>query len=212
MLQSVGEPLHDAVTGIIGDCIQNFRSSLDHIVWRLASEDERRNHPTRPAFPIERSPAEFNTKGRSRIQSLGKAVQKAIEEQQPFATKPAQPGEEPLAFLELLSNIDKHRRIHIANPTFQFMSVRVGSNVVTASVLAKPGERIRPGLVLARVTQADLRKFAPSGIGALSGALTMTIAFEDAEEASGRGVIGTMRRIKDTVGEVLDRLEPFVRL
>jgi len=212
ILQSVGNPLPDAITSVVGDCIQNFRSSLDHIVWRLASDGERQHHPTRPAFPIEINPEDFHAKGRHRIQSLREASKRMIEEQQPYATNPAQPDEEPIAFLELLSNIDKHRRIHFANPTFQFMSVLVGSNVVPVSYRAQPGERIRPGLVLARVKQAEIRRLAPSGTGVLSGGLTMTIAFDEADQATGRGVIGTLRSIKDTVGEVLNRLEPYIEL
>jgi hypothetical protein len=98
---------------LIGDCLYNFRSSLDHLVHALAVE-----HMKRPltdaesiitAFPIFKDLAGFKKKGARRIRYLAPRAQAVIERLQPYHA--ANPTSHPLWFLNQLNNIDKHRRL-----------------------------------------------------------------------------------------------------
>jgi len=61
------EPPED-LSVIIGDCLQNMRMSLEHLVWGLAKQELGRN-PGHTAFPICKTREDFErrTKGTSSI-------------------------------------------------------------------------------------------------------------------------------------------------
>jgi hypothetical protein len=67
-------------------------------------------------------------------------------------------------------------------------------------------------MVLARIAEAEVRRFGEPGRVQVQPSAFLTIAFEDSEEVTGEGVIGTLRSIRDRVGEVLDQLDPFVAI
>lgn len=113
----------------IGDCVHNIRSALDAIAYEIA---ETRNGgklaerlETVSAFPICTSPTEFdrffNRRWRSDV--FDAEVQRAFREAQPFAIDEqvgkaeeidqAEYDYHPLVRLNLLWNIDKHRRIPV---------------------------------------------------------------------------------------------------
>jgi hypothetical protein len=95
---------------IIGDCIQNIRSSLDYLVWELVLAANCQ--PTeRHAFPIcETSDAFKACVKRNRLKGLSDDVITEIEALQPYTE-----GKDFRAHvfwaLDELCNISKHRRI-----------------------------------------------------------------------------------------------------
>jgi hypothetical protein len=110
---------------ILGDAIQNFRSCLDHLAFQLASTFTKPlSEPMARScqFPIigdvdrsgqgGRGPKLFKDESR-RIAGIDPGAQRIIEGLQPY-----QRGEDftfdPLWRLQELSNVDKHRVLHLA--------------------------------------------------------------------------------------------------
>jgi hypothetical protein len=105
-------------TLIIGDCINNLRSSLDHLIYAVAKH-ETRDNPTcdidKLAFIIVDKPELFmNKDNRKRLDGLSKEVIDAVRNSQPFIrVHPTLPP--ALTILRNFSNDDKHRLLRTAN-------------------------------------------------------------------------------------------------
>jgi hypothetical protein len=110
---------------LVGDCLFNLRSALDHIVYELHLRHYKGNIPTdareAPAFPIltvkpdgkhgrAADPAKWNE-----IKRLGFKQRRAIEVLQPYNRRhhKFRDVRSRLARLQTLNNIDKHRRLHV---------------------------------------------------------------------------------------------------
>jgi len=98
---------------VIGEFAYNMRSALDHLVWQLVELDGGR--PGRyTQFPIFKSRDDYlrDGHGPGMLKGLKPPNRKQIEDLQPYNT-----GDDairdPLWLLDELSNIDKHRVLHI---------------------------------------------------------------------------------------------------
>ena len=69
---------------IVGDCVHNFRSVLDHVAVSLAVDNNVSPDDPTISFPICSSPAEFKKKRRFVEGHFTPAAQRFIEELQPF--------------------------------------------------------------------------------------------------------------------------------
>jgi hypothetical protein len=96
---------------LIGDVVQNARSALDQLAWATSEEIDRRW----VYFPIA---TEKPKKWSKTLAGFPPAVRSVIEAHQPFKYSgteqqihevPPPPSIHPLAVLQALSNIDKHR-------------------------------------------------------------------------------------------------------
>jgi hypothetical protein len=83
-LAKLSDPPGKEWSPVIGDCVQNLRSALDHMVWQLAPQEARLTTPSHLEFPIFSDPQKFGDNAPKRIGSLPKATQKIIESVQPF--------------------------------------------------------------------------------------------------------------------------------
>lgn len=92
---------------ILGDVVQNLRASLDHLVWAIADRELR---DATTSFPIEIDKAGWRGRGRKRVEAVAGAALELIERVQPFHLGDAAKSH-PLAVLQALSNIDKHRTL-----------------------------------------------------------------------------------------------------
>lgn len=104
---------------IAGEVIQNLRSALDHIAYRLAGTKANRD----TAFPIAKSKLEYERKNgvRScRTKGMSSRAIAAIDAVQPYGG-----GNDVLWHLHALNNIDKHRLILTVGSAVR--SVDVGS-------------------------------------------------------------------------------------
>lgn len=99
---------------IVGDCLHNMRSALDHLAWQCVLANN--GTPTRNTyFPIHYKGAQLNPKSRKPLSiegSVSKSVIEFIGLKQPYHD--AEPQANPLAILDQLTNIDKHRMLHVA--------------------------------------------------------------------------------------------------
>lgn len=71
---------------LIGDCLQNMRTALDHLVWQLAILSGKRAAPTRQTgFPVCDTIEAFRAKGtKNKVADLTKEYRAGIERLQPF--------------------------------------------------------------------------------------------------------------------------------
>lgn len=90
---------------LLGEAIQNLRSSLDHVIWANKGRQ----------FPIFTDPCEYQVKGRPMIARTPQAIRTVVHDAQPFQTTQRaawyEPRWDPLAVLNRFSNRDKHREL-----------------------------------------------------------------------------------------------------
>ncbi len=118
----LAEPIPEidqAVPFIVSEFLFNVRSALDQLVYQLHVRRYRGRVPpeveTRSAFPIiTRDPGSDARPWRG-IESLGKRERAAIKQFQPYlgGNGRIHQTREHLALLDLMNNIDKHRRLHV---------------------------------------------------------------------------------------------------
>lgn len=112
-------PSHIAL--ITGDVLQNLRSSLDHLAWRLVEANGQR--PTRDtAFPIYDDAAKYKTGYLRQVKGMSGAAINAID-----GIKPYQGGNDTIWRLHRLNNIDKHRIVITVGSAFH--SVDLGAHM-----------------------------------------------------------------------------------
>jgi hypothetical protein len=96
---------------IIGDCLQNLRSSLDYLVWELC--DAANVKPTeKNAFPVCKDQQAFQSR-KDALCGVPPNAAAIIERLQPFNSAQGWMSSE-LWILNRLTNISKHRRILVA--------------------------------------------------------------------------------------------------
>jgi hypothetical protein len=100
---------------IIGDCVNNLRSSLDHLIYAIAKYQAAHDLTAKIdnlAFVIADTPDEFKN-AKARLKVFTPAFVELVESFQPY--KRPHPALRPLlAILRDLSNADKHRLLQVA--------------------------------------------------------------------------------------------------
>lgn len=139
---------------MLGDCVHNLRSALDHLMCQVTMLDGGTiDDCARTQFPIVReSEAQFEAMADRQIPVLSKRHRALVKRAQPYRA-----GDEawrhPLAVLRELSNADKHRLI---NSTYSVVKGDVpglldrltsgyegdGPSPVVAWFMAKEGQRL----------------------------------------------------------------------
>jgi hypothetical protein len=103
---------------ILGDCVHNLRSSLDHVIWQVTLLDGGTPDDS-TQFPVaSKSEAQFEAMANLRIPGLSKEHRALVKRVQPYHRGDAADAH-PLAVLADLSNTDKHQ---ILNPTYSFLA------------------------------------------------------------------------------------------
>lgn len=100
---------------LIGDCLFNLRSALDHLALALARAHTpgiTANRISKSAFPIFADSARYAQKREEMIGCLAPAAQDAIEKLQPYRAGD-DPWIHPLWRIHNLNNIDKHRSLTV---------------------------------------------------------------------------------------------------
>jgi hypothetical protein len=103
---------------ILGDCLHNLRSALDHTMWQVTLLDGGLPDDA-TQFPIaSKSEDQFETMANRRIPGLSADHRAMVKEAQPYHAG-HKAHIDPLSVLATLSNIDKHQVIH---PTYSFIA------------------------------------------------------------------------------------------
>jgi hypothetical protein len=157
-------PPPDTLAPVIGDCLQNLRSALDHIAFQLAIDNLGRLPTAKEAkkvqFPIsgERAHQKLNEFLKSvpgqYLRFIAPDAQAAIHQLQPCQRR--NPKHDPLWIVCELNNIDKHRRmllggsvVHSADwqpwfiPPHQIETIKVTDLVLNLGLLEQDAEIAR---------------------------------------------------------------------
>ncbi len=104
---------------MLGDCVHNLRSALDHLICQLTLLDGGTAEDcAQTQFPIaSKSEAQFEQMADYRIPRLSKKHRGMVKRAQPYRAGD-QAWKHPLAILADLSNADKHR---LLNPMFSVL-------------------------------------------------------------------------------------------
>jgi hypothetical protein len=134
---------------VLGDCLHNFRSALDHTVW-FASTFPAGDLPDKAnvvGFPVALTETLYNEKG---LQGVTPSVRAFVETLQPYHS-----GDDarshPLWVLSELDRIDKHREVHTVH--FAAVASEIGIVSLQPGSWFEAGESgpVEDGTVLARV-------------------------------------------------------------
>lgn len=101
---------------IAGDTLQCFRSALDYLVWELVLANN--GTPTQQnAFPISLTGVDYKNEveKRRRLHGVNPSACALINKLQPFQFPEPEREQSPLALLDKLTNINKHRRVLLTN-------------------------------------------------------------------------------------------------
>jgi hypothetical protein len=109
-------PVPARIPLILGDCLQNLRSSLDYLVWELV-EAAGKIPDDRLMFPIAITQKQYEEalKKRHRLDNVDSRAIAIIDRFQPFHSP--RPEATVLAILDKLTNINKHRRVILTSLT-----------------------------------------------------------------------------------------------
>jgi len=172
---------------LLGDCVHNLRSSLDHTVWQTTLLDGGvPDHRTQ--FPIaSRSEDQFERMADAGIPGLSDEHRQIIKSAQPYH-RGADARTHPLSVLADLSNTDKHQ---VVNTAYSFMRQDAdtildglvgrypgpGPSPVESFWVLTHGSRLEDGEPWLRIKwRSD--QAPPDAVG-LSGQLELGVAFGD---------------------------------
>lgn len=114
----IKQPYPERWSVLIGDILTNLRAALDHAFWvAVVTHSGQPAHPHRVTFPISTNAAAFAQKTTKELGSLvAPEVWTLIDAVQPFHGGAAA-HTSPLEILRWLSNLDKHRTVHVVGRT-----------------------------------------------------------------------------------------------
>jgi hypothetical protein len=127
------KPLPPRIGLTCGDCLQNMRSALDYLVWELVLANGKEPND-KNMFPISLKPKSYEhaVQNLKRLDGIDEKAIAHIDALQPFQME--DPEDSPLYILDVLTNINKHRRVLLTNLTgigavdphlFPFMPVTI---------------------------------------------------------------------------------------
>lgn len=104
---------------IVGDCLYNLRSALDHLVWQLVESNPPNRGIARNQYPICRDRLSFDREIKGhRLDGVPASAKDVIEHLQPY-NEGHDYSSHPLWLLDQLINIDKHRFLTLTCVTTQ---------------------------------------------------------------------------------------------
>ncbi|TDB96910.1 hypothetical protein [Actinomadura sp. 7K534] len=142
-------PLPLAFSALLGDVIHNLRAALDYSTWAAVDDGIRETDPQGVAFPLYDQEAKFIKWTIRKKDWYAKPTMDAIERAQPFKARASQLH--PLAVLQQLSNVDKHRLLNVVEfAAFDLGPVGITPEPVVKRYGAATG-RVEAGDVLVRI-------------------------------------------------------------
>ena len=174
--QVLQEPPLEELALVFGDMISNLRSSLDYLVWQLvlaAGEKPGR----RTSFPVIRRRKDWEVQSRSALLGVAPEWVEEVEACQPYH-RPERPAVHPLAILEHVNNLNKHRFLPAGVLTVEQLSVLINVEPASGEVIETQDFLDRP------ITQGgEFARFrAASGVMldvAVNSAPHFRISFDD---------------------------------
>jgi hypothetical protein len=182
---------------IIGDCLGNAASALDHLAYQLAILHTGTLTPNLARdvrFPIHASPSAF-WNNLPRLRPLGPGQVAPLERLQPYHGARG-PDNHWLMILKRLSDFDKHRRVLSTGYRFGRVAHQKPASLIDAVF---PTGQLKPG--------ADLARFVfdpPDPLADVNPSFTAHITFKDTPFADGVEVWPMLHTICTRVNAVVD--------
>jgi hypothetical protein len=197
-----------ALSVLIGEAAQQIRSSLDHVMYRLAKPQKHEEH--RVQFPVVDHYAEWKDTLR-RMPGVARGVRSRIEQLQPYH-KRRRPEVALLGLVRDISNWDKHRSLLAATPSIKDTNPQP---TIIGGAMIHRVENFTPVLAVgAMLTRVELVQPAPPSQLAVKHVLTLQPVFDVGMRKSFRGlpIISTLQQAGEFVeNEVLPLLERFAK-
>ncbi len=92
---------------VVGDCLHNLRSALDHLAWQLVLANGKKPGG-KTEFPVWNTPEDFAAKSKDQVRGMDPGVVAVIEESQPYYV-----SRKSIGTTHQLNRIDKHRHFHL---------------------------------------------------------------------------------------------------
>jgi len=106
------EPFPERWSVLLGDVLTNFRAAMDHTFWAATvAHSGQPENPQRVTFPIATKEKSFKYNAKDLQPLVSPAFWDFVEAIQPFHAP--RPHAVPLESLRWLSNVDKHRAVHV---------------------------------------------------------------------------------------------------
>jgi hypothetical protein len=203
---------------LIGDCVFNLRSALDHLALALASRGRRKLTDTQIAtseFPIFRKGVDFKRNESRKIGCISRAARTAIKALQPYHQR-SRYFTHPLWQLNELNRIDKHRTIVVCVSISRFYG-NATTNAIGADlrsiieeyyfICASPGT-IKADAVLLRWARTPVD---PSQYVQLNPSPIVELAFGEGSPAEFQSIVPFLEALCDFVGDtVIAQLSTFL--
>jgi hypothetical protein len=194
----------------VGEIVHNFRSALDHVVWELAGRPDARGSKTQ--FPIFETEAGFDDRGtRPFLKHVDQSAVALVRSEQPFypgADGGIEASQSPLWHLKQLSDIDKHRTLHLTATTLVSYNLRLTVTKpfhVVDAVQHKGGPIAEDTILWTGILSGALEW--PFQERETQAALDVEIAFEEDTPVTGTwGVFGTLAHIGNRTERVVRRI------
>jgi len=103
--------------------ISNLRASLDYLIWQLVLLSGNRPG-RRTGFPVVRRAKDWEVQSRTALRGVDPEWVARIEERQPFKRR-ERPSIHPLAILDHVSNLNKHRFLPVAAVSVQQLGLLI---------------------------------------------------------------------------------------
>jgi hypothetical protein len=223
--EAMREPQTEIWGAIIGDAVHNLRSALDHLVWQLtlanghtppAEIPRRRNAPNAEwrdiGFPIHSIPYPLDVsrslipwdraKEPKSLWGIRPSLRAQFQRLQPFTHGKNAP-KEPLAILNELWNIDKHRHLNLTNFLVGLHDVGSAKPELEFRVLQKraPGP-FKGRTEIGRVEHIG-PPYSPIYQMEMQPHIAFDVAFEEGPPAYGGRAVKTLVSLHDTVSAIL---------
>jgi hypothetical protein len=162
----VGSPYRSAPSEIgliLGDALNNYRASLDHLAWAIVNMTGSPRKPKQVYFPITQSPEVFASEILRKLPGVSALFASMVKLHQPFQNG-AQIVEHPLFILDDWNNADKHRAVHVTAAYSQELKIHVPEDFPNFRVFTREINRsfayLLPGTELIRIygKRVDPRK------------------------------------------------------
>jgi hypothetical protein len=140
---------------IIGDCVHNLRSALDHLVYQLAIlNGAGPDAASQTSFPIYLKPKVFNDVVNKKVAPfISAAALTVIESLQPYKT--SEPEHCALWKVSQLDNIDKHRLFVVVAQEFRLHSWKITADGNTYSGIT-PDSKWKPSIEGTEIMRVEM--------------------------------------------------------
>ena len=170
------EPPVERLGLVFGDMVSNLRATLDYLVWQLVLVSGKRPG-RRTGFPVVRREKDWEVQSRTALRGVERRWVDEIEARQPYH-RTDRPSVHPLAILDHVNNLNKHRFLPAAVLSVQQLGLLINVEEARGEAIESQDFLDRP------ITPAgELARFrVPSGVHlevAVNEAPVCRVSFDD---------------------------------